>query len=176
MVCDARRGTLPEQQRAVVGAAHEIMLRCIERLERACHNGALTQRYDADALIEMRRILDDASEDSAVSEQSEGYAYTQPAPAATGGGETATKTSETSEAGRGTDDQTDPYSMPLTYARDKWIYDNIHKNTSDTLSRKLKTKARKEKWQIISSRNGFKKAADRYADFHSLEERRFRAN
>ena len=80
MVCDARRGALPEQQRAVVGAAHEIMLRCIERLERACHNGALTQRYDADEVMEMRRILDDASEDSAVSEHSTGYAYTKFAP------------------------------------------------------------------------------------------------
>ena len=80
MVCDARRGTLPEQQRAVIGAAHEIMLRCIERLERACHNGALTKRYDADQVMEMRRILDDASEDSAVSEQFAGYAFTKFSP------------------------------------------------------------------------------------------------
>ena len=58
MVCDARRGTLPGQQRAVVGAAHEIMLRCIERLERACHNGSLPSQYDADAVIEMYRKLD----------------------------------------------------------------------------------------------------------------------
>lgn len=66
-----------------------------------------------------------------------------------------------------------PYPKPQTYSRDKWIYENIGKNTCDTLSCKLREKAKAEKWEIISSRNGFKKAADRYAEFHSLRKRRF---
>ena len=65
------------------------------------------------------------------------------------------------------------YPTPQSYGRDKWIYENIGQNTCDTLSRKLREKAKVKKWDIISSRNGFKKAADRYADYHSLEKRRF---
>lgn len=68
------------------------------------------------------------------------------------------------------------YPNPGTYARDMWIYDSIHRFSCDTLSRKLKEKAKAERWTIISSRNGFKKAADRYADFHKLERRRFKAD
>ena len=40
------------------------------------------------------------------------------------------------------------YPSPKTYARDQWIYTNIHLNSFDTLSRKLKTKAKTEKWTI----------------------------
>lgn len=65
------------------------------------------------------------------------------------------------------------YPSPQTYGRDKWIYENITSHTCHALSQKLKNRAKQNKWEIISSRNGFKKAADRYADFHTLERRRF---
>ena len=68
------------------------------------------------------------------------------------------------------------YPSAKTYARDEWIYKNIHLNSYDTLSRGLVEKSKSAKWEIISSRNGFKKAADRYADFHKREHRRFKAN
>jgi hypothetical protein len=66
------------------------------------------------------------------------------------------------------------YPSAKTYARDEWIYKNIHLNSCDTLSVKLKKKAKIEKWAIISSRNGLKKAADRHADYHKKEKRRFK--
>jgi hypothetical protein len=66
------------------------------------------------------------------------------------------------------------YPSPNTYARDKWIYENIQEHTCHSLSLALKEKATTEKWQIISSRNGFKKAANRYAVFRGLPERVFR--
>lgn len=69
---------------------------------------------------------------------------------------------------------TGTYSSPQNYARDQWIYDHVHQNSCHTLSLKLKKKAKTEKWTIISSRNGFKKGADRYADFHKMERRRFK--
>jgi hypothetical protein len=66
------------------------------------------------------------------------------------------------------------YPSAKTYARDEWIYKNIHLNSYDTLSVKLNKKAKTEKWAIISSRNGLKNAADRHADYHELEKRRFK--
>jgi hypothetical protein len=66
-----------------------------------------------------------------------------------------------------------PYPKPETYARDQWIYENIQSHTFHTLSLALKEQAKIERWQIISSRNGFKKTAKRYADFHRLPERGF---
>ncbi len=73
-----------------------------------------------------------------------------------------------------TADPTQPYPTPDLYARDKWIYENIQSHTRHSLSLALSKKARIEKWQIISSRNGFKKAANRYAKYHGLPERTFR--
>ena len=66
------------------------------------------------------------------------------------------------------------YPSAKTYARDEWIYKNIHLNSYDTLSVKLNKKAKTEKWAIISSRNGLKDAADRHADYHKKEKRRFK--
>ena len=82
--------------------------------------------------------------------------------------------SDRTRAGGKVEPKATPYPMPGTYERDKWIYENIEQvDCCDTLSRKLKEQAKKRKWQIIGSRNGFKKAADRYANFHKLPIRRF---
>jgi hypothetical protein len=37
----------------------------------------------------------------------------------------------------------------------------------------LKDIASSKKWKIINARNAFKDAADRYANFHEIEEHRF---
>jgi hypothetical protein len=68
---------------------------------------------------------------------------------------------------------TNSYPTPHTYARDKWIYDNIEAHDCHSLSLKLKRVAKRNKWEIISSRNGLKKSADRYADSHGLPRRRY---
>ena len=69
--------------------------------------------------------------------------------------------------------QSEQYPLPGNYARDKWIYEKFNKHDCHSLSLKLKKKVAREKWVIITSRNGFKKAADRYAKFHGFSKRRF---
>jgi hypothetical protein len=67
-----------------------------------------------------------------------------------------------------------PYSNPPTYARDKWIYDNIEGCKSFRMLQLAMEKiARREQFELLTSGQGFKNAADRYADFHGLPKRRF---
>jgi hypothetical protein len=65
------------------------------------------------------------------------------------------------------------YSKPNLYGRDQWIYENIGRDDYQSLSAKFKEAARRPKWEMISSRNGFKNSADRYAGFHRLPRGRF---
>jgi hypothetical protein len=65
------------------------------------------------------------------------------------------------------------YPTPESYERDMWIYDNIATYTCRTLSAEMKVRGRGRGWRFISSRNSIKEAADRYADFHNLPQRRF---
>lgn len=65
------------------------------------------------------------------------------------------------------------YPSPEHYARDKWIYENIACNSFAGLQLKLKAEAKKKKYVVISSRPGLKKAADRYAQYHKFDKRRF---
>lgn len=65
------------------------------------------------------------------------------------------------------------YPNPPTYARDKWIYDNMGCNSFRKLQLELKKVASRERFEVITSRYGMKKAADRYADYHQLPKRRF---
>ena len=61
------------------------------------------------------------------------------------------------------------YKWPASYERDKWIYDYIPKHScSDTVTA-LEKLAIKKNWDLVTSRNGLKKAAKRYADFHGFE-------
>ncbi len=66
-----------------------------------------------------------------------------------------------------------PYSNAASYDRDKWIYENIECNSYAGLQLKLKKVAKKYKFDVISSRLGLKKAADKYAEYHNLKKRRF---
>lgn len=59
------------------------------------------------------------------------------------------------------------------YARDKWIYEHISSHCRKSLKLALKPVANQNGWQIISTPNGLKKSADRYATFHNLPPRRF---
>ncbi|MCO6045913.1 hypothetical protein NG895_18595 [Aeoliella sp. ICT_H6.2] len=68
------------------------------------------------------------------------------------------------------------YPNPPTYARDKWLYENIESCSFTDLQLKLKQVAKRERFVIITSRPGIKKAADRYATFHQLPVRRFPTN
>jgi hypothetical protein len=65
------------------------------------------------------------------------------------------------------------YPAPQHYARDKWIYEKIATMNYAALSLEIKTISQKNRWDIITSRNGFKDSADRYANFHSLDLKRF---
>ena len=65
------------------------------------------------------------------------------------------------------------YSSPKLYRRDEWIYKNIHLHDYQTLSEKFKRIASSKKWKLISGRNSFKLAADRYAHFREIAQRRF---
>ena len=67
----------------------------------------------------------------------------------------------------------DGYSPPNHYARDKWIYENIDKHSCSELSVKLKEAAKPHHWQLISSRNAFKNAAEKYATFAGLTKKGF---
>ncbi len=60
------------------------------------------------------------------------------------------------------------YSVPSECERDKWIYEHFGPMTFDDLSVELGFFAEKKKWKAITSRNGIKSAARRYADHHSL--------
>jgi hypothetical protein len=66
-----------------------------------------------------------------------------------------------------------PYPTPETYARDQWIFENIQNHTCRSLSLELKRQSVPKKWIVISSRNGLKVAADRYANHHGFDPRRF---
>lgn len=65
------------------------------------------------------------------------------------------------------------YPTPKNYVRDKWVYDNIQLNDFPTLSKLFKRVAISKKWKKLQSRNSFKYAADRYAKYRKLEQRRF---
>ncbi len=68
----------------------------------------------------------------------------------------------------------EPYSHPDEYERDKWIYENIDCHSFEELSQKLNILARQKNWNVITSRNGFKKRADAFSTFHNLPGKRFR--
>ena len=65
------------------------------------------------------------------------------------------------------------YKWPASYERDKWIYENIPEHSfSDTVTA-LEKLAIKKNWDLVTSRNGLKKVAKRYADFHNFASVKF---
>jgi hypothetical protein len=80
------------------------------------------------------------------------------APGTTGGGADDAKQTD---AGAPTKE----YPTPHNYALDKWIYENIDRFECAELSVELKAKGKPHHWVLITSRNGFKNAARKYAEF-----------
>lgn len=62
----------------------------------------------------------------------------------------------------------DPYPTPNNYARDKWIYENIDRYSCAKLSVKLKETGKPHHWALVTSRNGLKDAAKKYAGYAGL--------
>ena len=61
-----------------------------------------------------------------------------------------------------------PYRWLKDYARDNWIYENYGTMTHNAMSLELEKRKKTDGWKPLSSPNGIKKAAKRYADFHGL--------
>ena len=66
---------------------------------------------------------------------------------------------------------TETYKWPDEYERDNWIYQNIDKNSYRDTVTKLKKLSEDKKWNLVESRNGIKKIAKRFAEFHQCEEK-----
>ena len=62
------------------------------------------------------------------------------------------------------------YPLPDQYERDKWIFENVPKMSFRNTVTSLERLAVKKAWYPISTRNGLKKCARRFAAFHGIEE------
>ena len=62
------------------------------------------------------------------------------------------------------------YPLPDKYERDKWIFENVPKMSFRETVTSLENLAVKKGWYSVSTRNGLKKCARRFARFHGFEE------
>ena len=66
------------------------------------------------------------------------------------------------------------YQTPRTYRRDEWIYQNIGTLSFKDLKSELPRICGRLGGNAIESKKGIKDAADRYADFHGIDRKRWR--